>query len=128
MIAKLANDATLTDLMTDGVYMDVVPSGKTKFVIVSQVIHEDEYVFEGRAFERFTYLVKAVSLDTSGTDVKTAAARIDTLLQGVALTITGYSHCLTRRTERLRMTEVDDVNHDIRWQHRGGRYEVVVSP
>jgi hypothetical protein len=128
VIAKLAGDGTLAALMTDGVFVDVAPNGATKFVIVSQVDHQDDYVFEGSAFEMFLYLVKAVDLSADGSNVKTAAARIHALLQDVALTITGYSHSLTRRQSRVRMTEVDEVDGNIRWQHRGGRYEVVVSP
>ena len=128
VIAKLAGDATLLALMTDGVFMDIAPAGKTKFVIVSQSTHADDYVFEGGAFEDVTYLVKAVENSASGLTVKTAAARIHTLLQDVQLTITGYKHCLTRRSERIRYTEVDEVDGNIRWQHRGGRYAVVVSP
>jgi hypothetical protein len=128
IIALLAGDATLTALMTDGVYMDVANSGATKFVIVSLSTHEDEYVFEGSAFERSQYIVKAVERSNSGTNVKAAAARIHTLLQDQPLTITGYKHSLTRRAERIRYTEVDEVDNDIRWQHRGGRYDVMVSP
>lgn len=128
VVAKLRGDATLLALMTDGVYVDIAPNGKTKFVIVSLVVHFDEYVFEGSAFEQSVYLVKAVAREVDTSAVITAAARIHTLLQDVALTITGYTHGLTRRSERVRYTEVDDLNPDIRWQHRGGRYDVFVSP
>lgn len=128
VIAKLVGDATLMAILTDGVYVDVASSGKTKFCLVSQIAHEDDYVFDGRIWEKFLYLIKAVAQQTSGADVKTAAARIDVLLQDVALTISGYGHLLTRRVERVRYTEVDDVNNDLRWQHRGGRYEVVAAP
>ncbi len=127
VIGRLTGDATLMALTTDGAYYDVAPNGLTRFLIVSQVIHLDDYVFEGRAMESVTYLVKAVFRDAVAADIIAAAARIDALLQGVALTITGYSHCLTSRSERVRYTEVDDVDANIRWQHRGGRYEVVVS-
>ena len=121
-------DGGLMTLMTDGVYIDVAPSGKTKFVIVSLVIAQDDYVFEGQAWERSLYLVKAVELNPSGTTVKTAAARIHELLQDIPLTITGFTHMLTRRAERVRYTEVDPDDQDIRWQHRGGRYNIFVSP
>jgi hypothetical protein len=128
LLAKLTGDTTLMGLMTDGVHLDVAPSGKTKFVILSLSTHEDDYVFEGSAFERSQYIVKAVERSNSGTNVKAAAARIHALLQDVALTITGYTHSMTRRAERIRYTEVDELDADIRWQHRGGRYDVFVSP
>ena len=128
LVSVLASDSTLMALMTDGVYMDVAENGKTKFVIVSLIDHEDDYVFQGESMETAEYLIKAVDRAKVGTAVKTAAARIHTLLQGTPLTLPGYSHQMTRRTERVRYTEVDDVDKDIRWQHRGGQYQVVASP
>jgi hypothetical protein len=59
--------------------------------------------------------------------VKTAAARIHTLLQLGTLTATGYTLMRLARLERVRYTEVDE-DTDARWQHRGGHYEVMVSP
>lgn len=126
--AKLLGDATLMAILTDGVYFDVAKPSAQRFALISVVTHEDGYVFNNSAFEKSTYLIKAVTLGTSGADVKTAAARIHTLIQDVPLTIPGYAHSLTRRTERVRYTEVDDVNPAVRWNHRGGRYEIFVSP
>lgn len=128
VIAKLSSDATLMALMADGVYWDLAPNGKTKFVIVSQLSHADENGFDGRLFETIVYLVKAVDRNQDGTTAKSAASRIDVLLQDVPLTITGYTHTETRRIERVRYTEDDDLDSNIRWQHRGGHYELMVSP
>lgn len=127
MVAKLLNDATLQAITTDGVFFDVASHGATKFVIVSQMAHADDETFRETALERFTYLVKAVTLSTSGADVKSAADRIQTLLHNGSLTITGYTFLSMRRTERIRYTEVDESN-DSRWQHRGGLYEVWADP
>lgn len=128
IVAALKADTALAALMTDGVFVDVGPGGAERLVIVSLLAHEDVYVFEGGAWEQCTYLVKAVARATSGVDLKAAAARIQAVLQDVPLTITGYSHMLTRRAERIRYTEVADDDRDMRWQHRGGQYEVWVSP
>jgi len=128
IVAKLAGDATLTALMPDGVFMDIAPSGTTRFVIVSLATHEDDYMLGEAAYEKSVYLVKAVERNISGTTVKAAAARIHALLQDVRLTIAGYVHMLTQREERIRYTEVDPDEPDTRWQHRGGRYAVFVSP
>lgn len=134
VLAKLNNDATLIALLTDLCHMDIAPDGRKKFGIVSQVIHEDEPMFDApdgsprTAYEKFTYLIKAVVLATDQSTAKAAAARINALLNGVVLTITGYSHMSTKRIERVRYTEVDAANSAIRWQHLGGRYEVFVSP
>lgn len=126
--STLAGDSTLTATLTDGVFFDVAPSGAQNFCIVSQMAHEDSYSLNGNGFEQFRYLVKAVMAGTSAATVKTMAARIHTLLQDVRLTITGYSHQRTTRSERVRYTEVDQANQDARWQHQGGIYDVWVSP
>jgi hypothetical protein len=134
VIAKLLGDTTLMALMPDGIYVDVAKSGLTKFIIVSQLAHEDVYMFQGSAYEAFEYLVKAVTgpsgtdLNTSGGSIKAAAARIHTVLQDATLTITGYKLMNIARAERIRYTEVDADNEDARWHHRGGRYAVMVSP
>jgi hypothetical protein len=131
LLAKLIADTGVGGLMTlatDGVYWEAAPPSKTKFVVVSLVDHHDEPMFGGRAFEDATYLVKFVELATTGGSVKAGAARIDTLLEGGTLSISGYSLMLMRRESRVRMTEVDDIDPQIRWQHRGGIYQVVVSP
>ena len=114
--------------MPDGVYWDVAAHGKTKFVIVSQAFHDDTASFSSDAYERFTYLVKAVELATSGANIGAAAVRIQTLLHNVTFAVTGYGLMSSYRVERVRYTEVDAENADLRWQHRGGRYEVWVSP
>lgn len=128
LIAKLGADAPLLALMPNGVYFEEAPPGATRFVIVSLVDEHDEQMFGARAFEDAVYLVKAVALSTAAGDVKGAAARIDALLEHGTLTVSGYTTMLLRRESRIRITEVDQRDASIRWQHRGGRYQVVVSP
>lgn len=128
LVAKLGADTTLLALMPNGAYWEEAPPNSTKFVVVSLVDAHDEPMFAGRAYEENTYLVKAVGMGTSGADVNTAAARIDTLLEGGTLTVAGYSLMTMRREARVRYTEVDGVDASTRWQHRGGRYRVMVSP
>lgn len=128
LVAKLLGDAALTALIPDGVYFDAAKQGATRFVIVSLVDAHDTPQFGARSFEDALYLVKAVALSSSGADVRAAAARIDALLEGGTLAIAGYSVMVLEREERVRYTEVDDADQSIRWQHRGGRYRVMVSP
>lgn len=134
LFAKLGGDSTLLAYVPDGVYRDVAKHGATRFVIVTQMAHRDEYVQAdaGRsALEMFVYLVKAVMKGTSGTAATTnlsaAAARIHTLLQDGTLSPTGYRLLRMQRAERIAYTE-DDQASDDRWMHRGGLYEVVVEP
>lgn len=128
LIAKLGSDATLLSYMTNGVYPDEAPPNMTKFVIVSLVDEHDEPMFGSRAYEDALYLVKAVEKGTDATNARAAAARIDTLLDYGTMTVTGYGVMTMRRESRVRMTEVDDLDKSIRWQHRGGQYRVMVSP
>lgn len=125
--ANLLADSALMAIAVDGVYFDVAAKSAQKFVIVSLLTHRDEYIFNDEAWEVFEYLVKAVALSTTGADVKTAAARIHTLLQDGTITPAGYGLMRMQRTERIRYTEVD-ADNDSRWQHRGGRYEVWMQP
>jgi len=127
LIAKLGADSALLAICTNGVYWDEAPPDATKFVIVSLVDEVDVPVFGARAIEDAVYLVKAVGLSTATTNIKGAAARIDVLLDGGSLTVTGYKLMLMQRESRIRLTEVDEVDPAIRWQHRGGHYRVMVS-
>lgn len=127
LVAKLGADATLLAICTNGVYIDEAPPGATKFVIVSLVDEVDEATFGGRAYEDALYLVKAVTLSTSKANIKDAAARIDALLEDGTLSVSGYTHMVMHREERIRITEVDDIDASIRWYHRGGRYRVQMA-
>lgn len=146
IVAMLRADPALMTLMPDGVFMDeagksIVAGGSAKrFVLVSLVDEHDEPQFGGRAFEDGLYLVKAVALSVingaplPSTTMAAAAARIDDLLDPqpplppATLTVPGYGVMVTRRDSRVRSTEVDEVDSAIRWQHRGGRYQVMVAP
>lgn len=127
LAAKLIADAPLMAIAVDGVWFDVAPKGKTKFVIISLLNEDDEPMFNGRAFEDGLYLVKAVAMETTGASVKAAAARIDTVLENGTLTVAGGTLMRMNRVARVRMTEIDEADADIRWQHRGGHYAVTVS-
>lgn len=123
----LQGDGALTTLLPDGIWRDLAVSGKTRFAVVSQPGHEDIYQQGSRAFERFTYLIKAVMKTDAPAAAQSAAARIDTLMNGLT-TITGYHAVLSQRSERVAYTEIDPDNPDTRWQHFGGLYEVMVEP
>jgi hypothetical protein len=127
IVAKLLGDATLMALTPDGIFFDEGAPGLRRFVVISLVDEHDEPMFGGRAFEDGLYQVEARMLSTSGGNVKAAAARIDTLLDGGTLTASGYSLMTMRRVERVRVTEVDDADKSIRWQRRGGRYQIMVT-
>lgn len=127
LIAKLEASDDLMDAFPDGVWFGVAPREMTKFILVSTVIAEDERFFNATDGDlRFLFLVKAVEKTEDSTNVDAGAVLIHAALQDQPLTITGYTHQSTKREEHIEYPEVDD-DTDERWQHSGGRYEVVVS-
>lgn len=129
VLAKLNGDATLLAMLPQGAHFEEAPAGSKRFVIVSLADEVDAHGFDGRVIEDAEYLVKAVALSTVATEanMRAAAARIDTLLEGGTLTATGYTLMTMHRTRRIRVTEVDDSDPSVRWFHRGGFYTVTMS-
>lgn len=131
VIAKLGSDATLLALVPDGVYYDEAPPNAKRFVIVSIADSVDTPAFsKGRAVEELLLMVKAVMLSTASGNIQAAAARIDTLLDDGTLTVVGYDFAAMFRDPdqpRIRETEVDDLDPDLRWFHRGGFYRVQMA-
>lgn len=127
VITKLSADPTLLSYMPNGVYWETAPPNSTRFVLVSLVDARDEGNFGARAYEDILYQITAVGLTTANPNMKAAAARIDTLLEDGALSVAGYRHMVMYREARIRLTEVDDEDPDIRWFHRGGYYRVQMA-
>jgi len=127
LLAALNGDGALLALTPDKAYLDVAPSGATRYVVISLLIGRDEPMQGGRAYEEEVWQVKAVIKSNSTLTAMAAAARIDLLLDQQPLAIAGYAHMLTRRIEPVALTETDSLDKDIKWQHRGGRYEIFVS-
>jgi len=130
LLAKLNSDTELTGYVQNLAWMDEAPPKSTRFVIVSLIDEVDEQQFERRSYEDALYLVKAVVLSTvtnANALVKSAAARIDALLENGTLTVNGYALMTMHRETRIRITEVDEVDPTVRWFHRGGQYRLVMS-
>lgn len=129
VIGVLAGDAALMALCPDGVFVDVASAGSTRFVIVQLQVHEDLEGFRAPLYESFRYRITARVLETSSSGADAAADRIHVLLQDQIISaIVGYTHMSTLRVERVRVTDVDAIDNDIRWQMAGGDYEIHVSP
>jgi hypothetical protein len=128
VIAALGADATLLALVPDGVYYAEAPPNAKRFVIVQLMDSVDEAAFsKGRAYEDTLLMVKAVMLSTAGGNIQSAAARIDTLLEDGTITASGFTFSTIHREGRIRVTEVDDEDSSLRWQHRGGFYRVQMA-
>ena len=128
LVLTLVGDQALMAEATDGVYFDEAPPGATRFIVLSLLDAHDEPMFGKTAYEDALYLVKYVALSTTGANLKAGAARIDALLDYGTLTIVGYSLLVMRREARIRISEVDQIDRSIRWQHRGGHYRIQASP
>lgn len=129
LIGALQADATLATLAPGGVWPDVAPEGATDrgvFVIVQLQAHEDvDEQAAAVAYEVPRYLVKAVERSSVGAAAAAAYTRVHALLQGVALTITGFHWMDTRRESRVSYTEQDGPFY---WKHTGGIYRVEADP
>jgi hypothetical protein len=128
VVALLGADAALLAVCLNGVYMNEAPPGATRFVIVSVVDAHEEAVFGGRAFEDVLYLVEARMLEPVPTgDIKTAAARLDVLLEDQPLTVAGFGWMASYRESRERGVEPDEHDPALRWARRGGYYRVQMA-
>jgi len=131
LLAKL-NDPALAALMPDGVFFDLSPPNAKRFVLVTLLLAVPTHGFDpAPLYETSIYLVEAYGLSSSGPDagVNEAADRIYELLHRQPLTIAGAAHMQTLRTRRTRPpATVDPQDADLRWQRRGGHYEISVSP
>jgi hypothetical protein len=128
LIGKLAGDATLAGLLTDGVYYDVAPIGSTRFCIVSLSASRGLYeLHDDETFRALIYIVKAVVLGSASADVAAADKRIQELVdrQPLDVSAAGAELMVAHWIDRIRYTET--ANNDV-WQHRGARYEITVTP
>lgn len=129
VLALLQGDTALKALMPDGVYRNLAAPAAKRYVLLDIDEWNDVATFvDGRALELGRYLVKAVGLASLNPDIKGAAYRIDQLLEGAHLTVTGYGDVwLDAREDRFDATEPDATDPTIRFLHRGGYYRVTAS-
>ena len=130
VVGVLADDAELAALLPDGVYWDLAPAGSSQFVLVS--LSESRGMPElndGDTFRALTYLVKAVARGTSSAPTAAADARIQALLDHGAIDLPAAAGCAVMAIRWLDRVRYSEITPDAeQWQHRGGRYEVSVTP
>jgi hypothetical protein len=129
IVGALAGDATLAGLLPGGVFWDLAPVGTTAFAIVSlSTSRGTNELADGITSRTFVYLVKAVARGSSSAPTAAADARIQTILDrgSLDLSAAGCSLMVARWIDRIRYTE--NVSASEIWQHRGGRYEITVTP
>ena len=129
LVAYLAADAALTALLPDGVYLDEISAGARAFALITIVDAIDVEVFStaGPGYETVLYEITATVLAGTSANIKGAAARIHELLQDQTFPIPGYLLTACYREDRVRNIEKDEIDPDVRWFHRGGRYRIQAS-
>lgn len=132
LVDRLAGDATLSGLLPDGVFFDVAPQGALRFLHLALFESRDEWA-QGtpgarRIAEECIFLVQAAVQEPSAVVADAAAVRIDELLEDQPLTIVGYYNHAIHRVQRIRSSAPDAADASLRWQYRGGRYRVAVTP
>jgi hypothetical protein len=118
--AYLAADATLTAAASGGVWLDPAPQNVAEpFVVIEPAGSNDE----GCGISRLTYEVTAVAQASDVTTVRTAADRLDTLLNHSAMrtSLVGFLVLGNRNTSLI-----DETYEEVtgRWVRVGGEYEL----
>jgi hypothetical protein len=116
--AYLAADATLTAAAVGGVWLDPAPQNVVEpFVVIEPTGGNDE----GCGIGRLTYEVTVVAQASDVATVRTAAERLNTLLDYAAMlsSLTGFLVLGNRNT-----SPIDETYEDItgRWVRVGGEY------
>ena len=124
IIAVLGADTTLMATATD-VYQGIAPTSATyPFVTVTQAPQESFRTFGGKSpVEEFNIL--AVDHARSAKQAGTLAARVDAILDGARISITGHTQ-LGRliQTTPLKLQDVRD--GELYW-YVGGRYKLIYT-
>lgn len=105
--AALGADATLATLAPGGVWQDLAPADAREPVVVFSLEQgQDDYAM-GRRLERGRYRVLVAGTQPVAPSVRSAADRIDAVLQDTTLTVTGYTGVSLRRLSRAATVDVD---------------------
>lgn len=126
LVAKLKADTTLTMLAPGGIWLKQAPSAlKTTHVVYTLAAGDNEGQFDGVAWKERYYVIETIATTKSAADA--AAARIETLLDGGTLTITGYT-CMKVEAQGDEVEDLETVNGDTRYYHSGDTYMVMACP
>lgn len=124
--ARLQADATLLAAAAGGVWVDPAPDNVTQpFVVIEQSFGTDEGGGGGPRYTTVTYEVAAVAPAASVAAARTAAARLDVLLDYKSgLSLTGFAVLGCRRT-----APIDEHLEEVtgRWVRVGGEYTLLVQ-
>jgi hypothetical protein len=123
--AYLAADATLTAAATGGVWIEPAPQGVTQPFVV---IEPTGGFYEGCDIERSVFDVTAVAPAASVASVRTAANRLEVLLDDnadIRTSLTGFVVLGNWRT-----SPIDETLEEVtgRWVRVGGEFTLIAEP
>ncbi len=124
---KLLADATLVAMLADpkAVWEDVAPQGSGHpFIVINLHTGPKEFTFEGLAFDKPLYLIKAVDKSSSAVKAGDIAARVQVVLTDAMLNVAGRQHCYLRPENVVSYSEVEGSNT---YRHRGDLYRLFVA-
>jgi hypothetical protein len=121
----LTADATLLAAMPGGVYMDPAPQNVVQpFVVMELMDGRDEGYGGGPRITGATYSIAAFAPASIADQARTAAERIDALLDYAALTLDGHAVLGVRRVAPVDETFEETTG---RWAKVGGEYQLWVE-
>jgi hypothetical protein len=111
LVSYLSGDATLSGLLTGGVYFATEPDTPTfPFAQVMLLSAKDVREFRRRSWEECRYVILVVGDgSTSLSTIRQACARIDVLLDGGTFAISGYTLMKSERERRYAgLVQIDE--------------------
>ena len=119
------NVESVTNEATGGVFNLMAPTGvDTPFVVFQAVSKLDDYFsFTGRAGNSL-YMIKAIDESSWPKGAADIDTQIDSVMQDVALSISGYGLFYCRRESDIYL--VDDQAGKV-FQHVGGMYRIIAD-
>jgi len=122
LVTKLG-DATLAALAPGGIWLTQAPPAmNATHIVYTLATGDNEQQFGGIAWKERYYTIEAIATTKAAADA--AAARIDALLDGGTLTITGQI-CMKVEAQGDEIKDVEDLNGDTRYYHSGDTYLVM---
>ena len=105
--SALANDETLSGLVT-GVYNTIALQSTTyPFIIFQLISAEDDYTLTQRVREVYRYQVRCVAEGYDNETCVAAMRKVDALLTGASLSVSSYTFWYARRSRQFAYAETD---------------------
>lgn len=117
---------SLNALGITGVYRMYAPQTATlPYVVFNEQAGVNDWTFNALGWRSCVYQVKAVGQGHSGSVIATASDRLDTILNDVTLSLTGWT---CKRLRRESDIEYAEESEGVLYHHVGGLYRIDIAP